>query len=140
MRWAQLFITQGQARCGACKTGYYGNQTVGCLLASHDICPDGITKCDRHADCTIISFNQHSCRVRHQLLTWLISPSKIWADFAIVFNKRILTYLSCLTLQHYLTSRQGFLTLHELTLLTAWMQKRRVLYLSGKDTKFWFSI
>ncbi|KAJ8673743.1 hypothetical protein QAD02_005005 [Eretmocerus hayati] len=58
---SDCFNSEGTARCGSCKTGYVGNQTVGCH-PSPDMCPDGITRCDSHADCICIALNQYSCR------------------------------------------------------------------------------
>ncbi|XP_058805689.1 cartilage oligomeric matrix protein isoform X2 [Phymastichus coffea] len=58
---SDCFNSEGVARCGSCKTGFVGNQTVGCH-PSPDICPDGTTRCDPHADCICIAVNQYSCR------------------------------------------------------------------------------
>ncbi|XP_016843486.1 cartilage oligomeric matrix protein isoform X2 [Nasonia vitripennis] len=53
--------SEGTARCGACKAGFVGDQTVGCH-PSHEVCPDGVMRCDRHADCICVAVNQYSCR------------------------------------------------------------------------------
>ncbi|XP_014205264.1 cartilage oligomeric matrix protein [Copidosoma floridanum] len=59
---SDCFNSEGTARCGACKTGFIGNQTIGCHPITHDVCPDGITRCDQHADCICVALDQYSCR------------------------------------------------------------------------------
>ncbi|XP_016914350.2 cartilage oligomeric matrix protein isoform X2 [Apis cerana] len=54
---------EGSYRCGACRAGFIGNQTVGCH-PSHSICPDLITRCDVNAECICIDTNVYSCRCR----------------------------------------------------------------------------
>ena len=56
------FFSQGSVRCGPCRDGFIGNQTVGCH-PSAGICPDMITRCDGHAYCECIGVNEYTCRV-----------------------------------------------------------------------------
>lgn len=58
---------QGSFRCGSCRIGFVGNQTVGCRPA-HNICPDRITVCDENADCICIAVNQYTCQVNTKYL------------------------------------------------------------------------
>ncbi|XP_015584860.1 cartilage oligomeric matrix protein [Cephus cinctus] len=53
--------TEGSYTCGPCKRGFVGNQESGCI-ADKDLCPDGITSCDEHADCIDTGCNQYSCK------------------------------------------------------------------------------
>lgn len=53
---------KGSYRCGHCKAGYIGNQTVGCHL-QQDLCPDMVTVCDVNANCIATYFNEYSCKV-----------------------------------------------------------------------------
>lgn len=56
-----LFL-KGSYRCGPCRSGYIGNQTVGCHL-QQDLCPDMITVCDINAHCIAVYTNEYSCKV-----------------------------------------------------------------------------
>ncbi|XP_053597826.1 cartilage oligomeric matrix protein isoform X2 [Microplitis demolitor] len=58
---SECINTKGSFRCGSCRIGFVGNQTVGCRPA-HNICPDRITVCDENADCICIAVNQYTCQ------------------------------------------------------------------------------
>ncbi|XP_012227151.1 cartilage oligomeric matrix protein [Linepithema humile] len=53
--------SEGSYRCGPCKAGYVGNQTVGCHFRQ-DVCPDMVTVCDINADCICIHLNEYICK------------------------------------------------------------------------------
>ncbi|KAK0074870.1 hypothetical protein PV325_007692 [Microctonus aethiopoides] len=58
---SECLNTEGSYRCGHCKPGFAGDQTVGCRPA-HNICPDRLTVCDKNADCVCIAVNQYNCQ------------------------------------------------------------------------------
>ncbi|EZA50675.1 Thrombospondin-3a [Ooceraea biroi] len=58
---AECINTQGSYECGACKTGYYGNQTAGCHT-QQNICPGFLISCDINADCISVYSQEYSCR------------------------------------------------------------------------------
>lgn len=60
---SECINTEGSYRCGPCKIGYIGNQTVGCHL-QQDLCPDMITVCDVNANCIAVYSNEFSCKCR----------------------------------------------------------------------------
>ncbi|KAL6437051.1 hypothetical protein ACFW04_004985 [Cataglyphis niger] len=62
-RNSECINTEGSYRCGRCKAGYIGNQTVGCHL-QQDLCPDMVTVCDVNANCIATYFNEYSCKCR----------------------------------------------------------------------------
>lgn len=62
-RDSECINTEGSYRCGRCKPGYIGNQTVGCHL-QQDLCPDMVTVCDINANCIAVYFNEYSCKCR----------------------------------------------------------------------------
>ncbi|XP_043262172.1 cartilage oligomeric matrix protein [Colletes gigas] len=61
--YTECINTEGSYRCGPCKAGFLGNQTVGCH-PPHNVCPDLTTVCDANADCVCIDVNQYACRCR----------------------------------------------------------------------------
>ncbi|XP_053982541.1 cartilage oligomeric matrix protein isoform X2 [Hylaeus volcanicus] len=61
--YMECINTEGSYRCGACRAGFVGNQTVGCHPA-HNVCPDLTTVCDLNAECVCIDINQYRCRCR----------------------------------------------------------------------------
>ncbi|XP_076639889.1 thrombospondin [Colletes latitarsis] len=61
--YTECINTEGSYRCGPCKAGFVGNQTVGCH-PPHNVCPDLTTVCDANADCVCIDVNQYACRCR----------------------------------------------------------------------------
>ncbi|XP_017767633.1 PREDICTED: cartilage oligomeric matrix protein [Eufriesea mexicana] len=61
--YMECINTEGSFRCGACRAGFIGNQTVGCH-PRHSVCPDLITVCDVNADCICIEANEYTCRCR----------------------------------------------------------------------------
>ncbi|KAG7203151.1 hypothetical protein KM043_010270 [Ampulex compressa] len=60
---SECINTEGSYRCGPCKSGFMGNQTVGCHYR-YDLCPDLVTVCDNNADCVCIGFEEYMCRCR----------------------------------------------------------------------------
>ncbi|XP_034942857.1 cartilage oligomeric matrix protein [Chelonus insularis] len=58
---SECINTKGSFKCGSCKFGYTGDQNQGCHPA-HNICPDRVTICDKHADCICIAVNQYTCQ------------------------------------------------------------------------------
>ncbi|KMQ94456.1 cartilage oligomeric matrix protein [Lasius niger] len=61
--YSECINTEGSYRCGPCRSGYIGNQTVGCHL-QQDLCPDMITVCDINAYCIAVYTNEYSCKCR----------------------------------------------------------------------------
>ncbi|KAK1120476.1 hypothetical protein K0M31_012453 [Melipona bicolor] len=61
--YMECINTEGSYRCGACRTGFVGNQTIGCH-PSHSVCPDLVTMCDVNAECICIDTNEYSCKCR----------------------------------------------------------------------------
>ncbi|XP_067003820.1 cartilage oligomeric matrix protein [Anabrus simplex] len=54
---------EGSYTCGSCRSGYVGNQTIGCRN-SPGLCPDG-TQCDEHAECIRrIGINNYECKCK----------------------------------------------------------------------------
>ncbi|XP_076182349.1 thrombospondin [Ptiloglossa arizonensis] len=60
-RYMDCINTPGSFRCGACKSGFVGNQTVGCQPA-HNVCPNLKTVCDVNADCICFDEDLYACR------------------------------------------------------------------------------
>ncbi|XP_011637397.1 uncharacterized protein LOC105427393 [Pogonomyrmex barbatus] len=61
--YSECINTEGSYRCGPCRGGYIGNQTIGCHL-QHDVCPDMITVCDVNAYCIAMYTNEYICKCR----------------------------------------------------------------------------
>ncbi|XP_029165591.1 cartilage oligomeric matrix protein [Nylanderia fulva] len=61
--YSECINTKGSYRCGPCKSGYIGNQTVGCHI-QQDLCPDMVTVCDVNAYCIAVYTNEYSCKCR----------------------------------------------------------------------------
>ncbi|XP_076645729.1 thrombospondin isoform X2 [Halictus rubicundus] len=53
--------TEGSFRCGSCKPGYEGNQTIGCHRRGY-VCADSTTICDENAECVCIDTDRYTCR------------------------------------------------------------------------------
>ncbi|KYM95724.1 Thrombospondin-4 [Cyphomyrmex costatus] len=61
--YSECINTEGSYRCGACRSGYVGNQTTGCHI-QEDVCPDLITVCDVNAYCIAMYANDFTCKCR----------------------------------------------------------------------------
>ncbi|XP_029053542.2 cartilage oligomeric matrix protein isoform X1 [Osmia bicornis bicornis] len=61
--YMECINTEGSYRCGPCRVGFVGNQTVGCH-PKHSVCPDLVTVCDVNAECNCIDTNLYICRCR----------------------------------------------------------------------------
>ncbi|CAD6234250.1 GSCOCG00007686001-RA-CDS [Cotesia congregata] len=73
---SECINTQGSFKCGLCRAGFFGNQTVGCRPA-RNICPDRITVCDDNADCICIAVNQYICQCH---IGWAGNGAKCGTD------------------------------------------------------------
>ncbi|GAB6022213.1 hypothetical protein CHUAL_006349 [Chamberlinius hualienensis] len=63
IRNSRCFNTEGSFRCGPCKEGFTGNQTVGCH-SRPGICPDG-SLCDENAECELLrGQTRYRCRCK----------------------------------------------------------------------------
>ncbi|XP_046753629.1 cartilage oligomeric matrix protein isoform X2 [Diprion similis] len=60
---SQCYSTGGSVRCGPCKPGYVGNQSIGCKLAKV-VCDDGVTICDDNAYCIHYGYNEYACKCK----------------------------------------------------------------------------
>ncbi|XP_043483302.1 cartilage oligomeric matrix protein-like isoform X1 [Leptopilina heterotoma] len=58
---SRCYDSEGSVRCGPCREGFIGNQTVGCHVAA-GLCEDMVTRCDGHAKCECVGVNQYICR------------------------------------------------------------------------------
>nr|XP_033339765.1 cartilage oligomeric matrix protein-like [Megalopta genalis] len=58
---SECINTEGSYICGACKSGYVGNQTIGCRRMGN-ICADLTTTCDENAECVCIDIDRYTCR------------------------------------------------------------------------------
>ncbi|XP_031829184.1 thrombospondin isoform X2 [Nomia melanderi] len=59
--YMECINTEGSFRCGPCKPGYEGNQTIGCHRRGN-LCADSKTICDENAECMCIDTDRYTCR------------------------------------------------------------------------------
>ncbi|KZC04077.1 Cartilage oligomeric matrix protein [Dufourea novaeangliae] len=59
--YTECINTEGSYRCGPCKPGYEGNQTIGCRPRGN-VCPDSTTICDDNAECVCFDTDRYTCR------------------------------------------------------------------------------
>lgn len=77
----KLFLSsKGSYRCGGCRSGYIGNQTLGCLSVDNLkktpwMCPDG-TMCHPSAECVRSTTGKFSCEV-----SWTIAQNVLLLYF-----------------------------------------------------------
>lgn len=62
-----LCLPKGSYRCGGCRSGYIGNQSLGCLSVENLkktpwMCPDG-TMCHQNGECVRSTTGKFSCEV-----------------------------------------------------------------------------
>ncbi|XP_032681170.1 cartilage oligomeric matrix protein [Odontomachus brunneus] len=59
--YSECINTEGSYRCGPCRSGYIGNQTIGCHSRGN-VCPGSTTGCDVNSDCVQAFTHEYTCK------------------------------------------------------------------------------